>query len=379
MAGARGIAVWFPDNYLALKLNHGAYRNLRFSRDCVWLYFLDCFFSADDIKPLPVARVELQSNRIGGHNDFHLKWPAAWDMAPVNYEVREISSPSVILDEPAENLDRWLADGFTLTSERAWSGNYSFYSGMGSNLENKLTLVAPLLLPHGGLLSFFAWYNTNETMDTTGTMHRDICYLEGSADPTAWTVLDSLYGENGAWQECRYYLPDTNTSAYWVRFRFKTGSGPHVTGVYIDNVQVQAFGDWRRVAPRTRDSSCYVFNALKDTFYYAVTPTDSFGNTGFVSPLLRVAVPKYAEPYSLPAPITGVNAVLVCDYPADETPDVLIYTLKGELVASLPGVTTQRVPWNVTNDKNKPLAAGLYLVVVQGSKFRSIGRIAVIR
>jgi len=379
VAGARGIAVWFPDNYLALKLNHSAYRNLTFSRECGWLYFLDCFFSADDIKPLPVTRVELQSNCIGGHNDFLLKWPSAYDMAPVSYEVREISSPAVILDDPAENLDRWLADGFLLTSERAWSGNYSFYSGVGNNLENKLTLLAPLRLPHGGLLSFFAWYNTNETMDTTGTMHRDICYLEGSADPTAWTVLDSLYGENDAWQECRYYLPDT--SAYWLRFRFKTGSGPHVTGVYIDNIQVQAFGDWRRVTPGTGtcDSSYYVFNALRDTFYYAVTPSDSFGNLGFVSPLLRVAVPRYAEPYSLPAPITGGSAVLICDYPSDETPDILIYTLNGELVASLPDVKARRVPWNVTNDKNKPLAAGLYLVVVKGWKFRSIGRIAVVR
>jgi hypothetical protein len=378
MAPARGIAVWFPDNYLALKFNFVDYRNLTFSRDCGWLYFLDCFFSADDIKPLPVTQVELQSNRIGGHNDFHLKWPASYDMAPVSYEVREISSPAVIFDDPAENLDQWFADGFTLTSERAWSGNYSFYSGVGDNLENKLTLAAPLRLAHGGLLSFFAWYNTNETMDTTGRMHRDICYLEGSADPTAWTVLDSLYGENGGWQECRYYLPDT--SAYWLRFRFKTGDGSHVTGVYIDNIQVQAFGDWRPVTPAagTRDSSYYVFDALRDTFYYAVTPRDSFGNTGFVSPLLRVAVPKYAEPYSLPAPITGPSAVLVCDYPSDETPDILIYTLSGELVATLPHVTTQRVPWNVMNDKNKPLAAGFYLVVVKGSKFKSIGRIAVV-
>lgn len=379
MAPARGIAVWFPDNYLALKLNCDAYRNLLFSRECGWLYFLDCFFSRDDIKPLPVTRVELQSSRIGGRNDFHLTWPSAWDMAPVSYEVREISSPAVIFDDPAENLDLWLADGFSLTGERTWSGNYSFYSGVGDNLENKLTLLSPLLLPHGGLLSFFAWYNTNETMDTTGAMHRDICYVEGSADPTAWTVLDSLYGENGAWQECRYYLPDT--SAYWLRFRFKAGPGPHVTGVYIDNVQVQAFGDWRRVTPGTgtRDSSWYVFDALRDTFYYAVTPRDSFGNTGFVSPLLRVAVSNYAEPYSLPAPITGASAVLVCDYPTDETPDVLIYTLSGELVVRLPGVTTQRVPWNVTNDHGKPLAAGLYLVVVKGKKSRSIGRIAVVR
>lgn len=377
MAGARGIAVWFPDNYLALKLNHAAYRNLTFSRECGWLYFLDCFFSADDIKPLPVTRVELQPNRIGGHNDFHLRWPAAYDMAPVSYEVREISSPAVILDDPAENLNQWFSEGFTLTSTRAYSGNCSFYSGLGSDLDNKLTIAAPLLLPHGGLLSFFAWYNTNETMDTTGSLHRDICYLEGSADPTAWTILDSLYGDNGTWQECRYYLPAA--SAYWVRFRFKTGGGSHITGVYLDNIKAQAFGDWRRVSPATRDSTCYVFNAMKDTFYYAVTPTDSFGNTGFVSSLLRVAVPKYAEPYSLPAPITGSDAVLICDFPSDETPDVLIYSLSGELVAKLPRVTAQRTLWNVMNDKNKPLAAGLYLVVVKGSKFKSIGRIAVIR
>jgi hypothetical protein len=122
-----------------------------------------------------------------------------------------------------------------------------------------------------------------------------------------------------------------------------------------------------------------VFNALRDTFYYAVVPRDSFGNVGFVSPLLRVAVPSFAEPYSLPGPITGDTAILVCDFPSDETPDVLVYTLSGELVRRFPAVDAQRIGWNTRNENGEALGSGLYLVVVKGRKFRSTGRIAIVR
>ena len=377
LARSRGIACWFPDNYLALKYNARDYHQLTFARENSWLYLLDCFFHADDVKPTPVTRVERQPDRIGQHNDFRLRWESAYDMAPVSYEVREIASPTSVFNDPGENLDQWISDGFTLSNSRSYSGNYSLYSGLGNDLESMLTLLAPLALPRGGLLSFFAWYNTNETMDTTGAIHRDVCYVETTTDTLSWTTLDSLYGANGTWQECRYFLPDAG--ARWVRFRFKTGTGSHMTGVYIDNVEAWSFGDWRQVTPGIRDSSFSVFNALRDAFHYAVVPRDSFGNVGFVSPLLRVAVPNYAEPYSLPGPIVGDTAVLVCDFPGDETPDVLVYTLSGELVRKFPSVIGQRIGWNTRNEIGKALGSGLYLVVVKGKRFKSIGRIAIAR
>ena len=96
------------------------------------------------MKPSRVSRVELQSDRVGRHNDFRLRWEPAYDLAPVTYEVREIVGPVAAFNDPAENLDRWFSDGFTLTSTRSYSGNYSFFSGLGDNLDNKLTLLAPL-------------------------------------------------------------------------------------------------------------------------------------------------------------------------------------------------------------------------------------------
>ena len=147
----------------------------------------------------------------------------------------------------------------------------------------------------------------------------------------------------------------------------------------LTSFEVLTFSGWRRVTSGTRDSTYYVFNALRDTFHYAVVPRDSFGNLGFVSPLRRLAIPRYAEPYSLPAPITGSDAILVCDFPEDEMPDVTVYTLSGEPVRKFAAVTSQRVTWNTQNDRGERLASGLYLVVVKGSKFKSIGRIAIAR
>jgi hypothetical protein len=66
----------------------------------------------------------------------------------------------------------------------------------------------------------------------------------------------------------------------------------------------------------------------------------------------------------------------VLDFPAGETPDVLIYTLSGTLVRRFKDVTGQVLDWDGRNEAQRELADGLYIVVVQGRGFKQLGKIA---
>ena len=409
LASARGIAVWFPDNYLALKARYQEYAGLGFAAASGWLHFLNCFFHADDVKP---AQVEAFAGPVGRRNDFRLNWTRAFDMAPVEYEVRNYAAITDVFSDPAEDLGNWQADGFTL---QEFQGRSVFYSGTGSNLNNSLTLRAPLVLTGDALVSFSIWSNTRETIDTLGDIYRDVCYLEVSRDTVTWTALDSFYGAGLTWRRARRIVRSaefttktakdtkgacgvrsaaddgrrTTDDGLWLRFRFQTSSGPHVAGVYLDSVLVQSLAAGERLPalPTQRDTCAIVFNAAQGDAYYLVIPCDSFGNVGDVSSPVRAAVPDYAVPYSIPSPIVaegpqGLNATLaeiVCDYPNGITPDVSILTLNGELVRRYSKVSFHRIAWAADNNYGVPVASGVYLVVVKAGSFVRRGCIAVVR
>jgi hypothetical protein len=120
-----------------------------------------------------------------------------------------------------------------------------------------------------------------------------------------------------------------------------------------------------------------VFGVPRDTlgYSYLVTATDSFGNISMASQFYKVEVKSWAEPYTRPAPFAGA-CELVLDFPAGETPDVLVYTLSGTLVRRFDDVSQRVLAWDGNNASRKALADGLYLVVVQGRDFKKLGRIA---
>jgi hypothetical protein len=442
LAGASGVAVWFPDNYLALKARHQEYAGLEFCTASGWLHFLNCFFAADEVKPSPVR---VTAGRIGRRNDFRLNWSRSFDLAPVAYQVERVTEIVDVFNDPVENPAFWDTSGFTL---QTFQGRSVFSSGVGDTLNSTLTLRTPLTVDGDALVSFSIWRNTRETTDTLGSITRDVCYLDVASpdmtrtrpefgivspehgtrghDPNSpriryrvpgtpatrltWVPVDSFYGFAPFWQRARLILrpPDNGwpDPGLQLRFRFRTCSGPHVAGVYLDSIAVQSLSpDWDMARTRrefgsvspdapglrsqrlgfspTPDTWRTVFNTAQGDAFYLVTPVDSFGNVGFVSEPVRVAVPDYAAPYSLPSPIVlaggFATAQLVLDYPEDLTPDVAIFTLSGELVRRLPGVTSSRVPWDLNNAQGRPVAAGIYLVVVQAGGFSRQGCIAVVR
>lgn len=370
---ASGIAIWFPDNYLALKRLAASYLTLGFCRESGWPQFLNRYFGADDVKPDQPNITQVRSGRRG---DARLWWNTCSDLAPVRYRLYEATAPGEAFNDDASGLSNWISVGWTVDSQQVLSDPAAFFSGSGPNLANSIESADPLKLPGGGLLSFHAWYKTKEDLDSdSGGISRNVCYLDWSLDRSMWHALDSLYGDNRSWHERRYVLSPAEN--LYLRFRYVTGSSANDPGVFVDDIKVYSFAAMRTAADDIPDTTAAVFGIPRDTagYHYFVTATDSFGNVSMASQFCRVAAENWAEPYTRPAPFAG-ECELVLDFPAGENPEVLVYTLSGALVRRFPAVTTRVVAWDGCNEHGRPLADGLYLVVVRSISFRKVGKIA---
>jgi len=375
LPGARGLAIWFPARYLGFKNAARSYQKLLLADTVPWPQFLNSFFGKDDVKP---SQPTLAAPRPGRRGDIRLFWSGSADLAPVEYDLLEVTGPTEVMADNCESLARWTGSGWTLGTGQARSGSYSFYSGSGANLDHQLTTAEPLDMKAGGLLSVYAWYATEETEDSLRGMVRDVCYVEWAFGRTEWLPLDSLYGSARAWHELRYVLPAADS--LYLRFRYVTNATNHGPGVYFDDIKVYRFDALRQVA-RTADTSVYVFNRPRDTtgYYYLVTARDSFGNASTSSQFSEpVAVKRWAEPYTLPAPFAG-PCRLVLDFPEGRTPDVSVYTLSGTLVRQFRNVSSRTLDWDGRNQAGRPVADGLYVVSVRARGFHVLGKIACVR
>ena len=372
LENAFGLAVWFPDNYLALKGSLESYATLGFARETGWLSFLNRYFGTDDLKP---AQPAVARSRRGGRSDVRLWWNSCFDLAPVRYSLYETTRPEEVFTDYGDDFAAWIAVGWTVSTQQAHSGQTSFFSGSANNLSNFIESAEPLRLPRGGLLSLYAWYATQEDWDSLAGFTRDICYVEWSPDRGTWHALDSLYGDDQSWRERRYVLP--SAANLYLRFRYVTGASLNEQGVFLDDIEVYAFDTLRMAAVAIPDTTAAVFGVPRDTlgYYYLVTATDSFGNVSMASQFYKVEVKSWAEPYTRPAPFAGA-CDLMLDFPAGETPDVLVYTLSGTLVRRFNAVSQHVLAWDGSNASGKALADGLYLVVVQSRDFKKVGKIA---
>lgn len=368
---AHGLSIWFPFRYLDLKNKIQEYRNLLFSDSIPWLKFLNNYFSCDDVKP---ETPQIQNHHSGGRGDIRLWWNQSFDLSPLLYEVYQTTAPAIVYLDNADSMTSWETNGWTLSTRYYRSPSQAFFSGSASNLNHWLEKKEPINLPHGGLLSFYAYYSTQETEDSAGNPLRDILYVEWSNDRHRWQPMDSLYGNSEGWQEFRYLLPQT--PEFYLRFRYHTDAEINRLGIFIDDIRIEGFASLR-LALTTPDTTAYLFNLARETtgYYFLLRAIDSFGNRSLVSPYHSVQVKKWAEPYTLPAPFSG-PCKLVLDFPEDETPDVLIYTLSGSLVKKFPKVPSRQIEWAGTNRNDQELAEGVYIVIVQGKKFKKTGKIA---
>jgi carboxypeptidase T len=167
---------------------------------------------------------------------------------PISYELAEIKNLAGSVDSVEAPGALWSTDGFALTTARAYAGTYSFYSGLGDNLRNTLSManIYPVWLPQ--TLSCRLWYDIEQGWD--------YAYLEGSVDDgDTWVTLpgsrttnldpnganrgNGITGASGGWVSATFDLSSLmagGSGFILLRFLYATDGSTSGEGIYVDLV-----------------------------------------------------------------------------------------------------------------------------------------------
>ena len=105
---------------------------------------------------------------LGSVNDnFTIYWHARNSQYnhPTHWELVELTNPSVIEDDLESGTDRWLLEGFSLSTGQVHSGTYSFFSGNSDDMNSAVMTVHPYLIQPGDSVTFWCWYNLENNYD----------------------------------------------------------------------------------------------------------------------------------------------------------------------------------------------------------------------
>jgi hypothetical protein len=361
--GARGLAGWFPDRYLAFKSDVGLYQELEFAAQSGWPGFLNRYFGLDDVKPSrpDISRIDASGSAV------RLWWGRSTDLAPVRYRVYRARDEELVAGDSCESMAGWRTVGWSVSSRSPHSGSGCFASGSGANRRDTLELTG---LNGVRLVEFWARFHTLEDEDTSGVSH-DVCYVECLVGGE-WRRIDSLFGRQDSWLLCRYFVPD----AEGLRLCYETGTAVGSSSIFVDDVRLRGLSGLQAATPELADTTALLYGLARnpDGYRFYVTARDSFGNVSMVSePAWNGSVLDYAEPYTVPAPFAD-SCRIVIDGPGGQY-DVTVFTLSGARVRRFAGVGSS-VSWDGCNESGRPVAAGVYLVVAEQPGFRRIGRIA---
>ena len=99
-------------------------------------------------------------------------------------------------------------------------------------------------------------------------------------------------------------------------------------------------------------------------------------NWGTLIPVEVTIYQNYPNPFN---PITSLRY----DLPEDGLVNITIYDMMGRIVKTLENSSQtagyKSIRWNATNDRNKPVSAGLYLYTIQAGKFRQTKKMVLLK
>jgi len=311
----------------------------------------------------------------------------------VNYELTEIKNLTGSVDSVEAGDALWRADGFTLTTARAYAGSQSFYSGRGNNLSCALAMMSiyPAWLPK--TLACRLWYDIEQGYD--------YAYLEGSVDDGAtWVTVpgdrttnanpngknrgNGITGASGGWVGATFNLASLSVSGsgfMLLRFVYVTDGTIDNEGIYIDLVNpVARFERSTVIAFNFGSTSFRCWPLELGSFVYCVRAFDVIGNPSRRSDLATWQVDAVSETTQTPAassleqnypnpfnPSTTLQfTVGAAAAPEGRTAPVSLrlYDVSGRLVAVLKegrlSAGRYSVAWNGRGAGGKPVASGIY-------------------
>ncbi len=300
------------------------------------------FFTDGVVPPPDIYRLDSVSQ------DFTIAWHAKYpqDNHPIQWELVELSNPSIIEDDLESGSNRWILDGFSLSTAQAHSGSYSLFSGTGLDMNSAVSTKHPYLVQTGDSLTFWCYHRLQ--------VHYDVAVVEISENTKEWYSLDDRYSGNiAAWTRKAYSLDNWVGKSVYFRFRSMTDATNAQEGFYVDDVTpVCFFQNVDTISSSISDTSFQFSNHPLGEYYYFVRGYNIMWGWGDYSCLENVYVsvgiaenPKQSDQVKV---LFKGATVQIGSLQLPEGKDLKIFDITGRIV---------------TSDKMKP---GIYFIEVDG-------------
>ncbi|HUV36719.1 MAG TPA: M14 family zinc carboxypeptidase [Patescibacteria group bacterium] len=313
---------------------------------------------------------------------------------PAAYEVVELKNLTGVTDSCEVGDTLWVLDGFSLSSTLSAAGTHSFYSGMGNNIYNTMTMASIYPLGTGDTVTCRVWYDIETDWD--------YAYFEASTDQgVIWmtvpgnltTTVDphgnnrghGITGNSSGWVDAEFYLDDLGViwenAILLLRFSYVTDDYVEEAGIYIDLVEpTAAYEKCTVIASALTGTYCYRTPEETGEFAYFVRAVDGEAHwsrrsnlvfrtvddlTPAVQPPAGTALSQnYPNPFN---PVTTIRFTVGTDALNGSglaTVFLAVYDCTGRRVAVLENVHRPPGPyevrWEGRNDAGRALASGVY-------------------
>ncbi len=234
--------------------------------------------------------------------EYLVEWTHTDSLNPaVAYELVEMQGPGMTTD-PADDLNDWDNDGFTVSTSRSYSAPSSFYSGQGNNLNNTISTTEPFAIALADTLRFWTYYDIEVDWDyayveasTDGTTFEKLAgNITTTSNPHGTNLGNGITGSSGGWVEAIFDLTGyTETESLLIRFAYVTDGSQVEEGFYIDDIYPHyGFGISTVVDSDIADDFWTFTDKPAGDYYYKVRAKDAeeqWGPFSEITPTLVTA------------------------------------------------------------------------------------------
>ncbi len=208
-----------------------------------------------------------------------------YDNHPIKWELVELSNPSIKTDSLESGTDRWILQGYTLSTAQAHSPTHSLWSGNTADMNTAVQTKHPYLVQPGDSLTFWCYYNLQ--------LNYDVTVVEVSENTKEWFNLDTtrFTGPQTSWVRKAYSLANWVGKSVYFRFRTMYNSSIQSGGFYVDDIRpVCLFNNVNVISNNITDTTYAFSNHPLGTFYYYVRGYNTTWGWGDYSCLEKIIV-----------------------------------------------------------------------------------------